>query len=506
MRFHGTIASIWILSLLIAITGCGTSTPATPTTLTTSTPPTKVNKWTWESGSNTVGSNNTGVSGVYGTLGIAAASNVPCGRESAVSWTDSSGNLWLFGGDGYDSTGKYGYLNDLWEFNPASKEWTWVSGANSSGVYGGQSGVYGTLGVAAASNVPGGRVHAVSWIDSSGNLWLFGGGGYDSKGISGELNDLWEFDPSTKEWTWVSGANAVGSRNGGASGVYGTLGVAAASNVPGGRQSAVSWTDSSGNLWLFGGSGFDSTGEKRYLNDLWEFDPSTKEWTWVSGANTVGSAYIGAFGVYGILGVAAVGNVPGGRQSAVSWTDSSGNLWLSGGFGFDSTGEEGNLNDLWEFNPATKKWTWVSGANTLGLYDGQSGVYGTLGVAAAGNVPGGRSGAVSWIDSSGTLWLLGGGGFDSTGEDGYLNDLWEFGPSTKEWTWVGGSYSIGTAFIGAMGVYGTLGVAAVYNVPGERANAVSWTDSSGNLWLFGGFGVDSTGNYGSLNDLWKYQP
>ena len=428
MRFHGTIASIWILSLLIAITGCGTSTPATPTTLTTSTPPTKVNKWTWESGSNTVGSNNTGVSGVYGTLGIAAASNVPCGRESAVSWTDSSGNLWLFGGDGYDSTGKYGYLNDLWEFNPASKEWTWVSGANSSGVYGGQSGVYGTLGVAAASNVPGGRVHAVSWIDSSGNLWLFGGGGYDSKGISGELNDLWEFDPSTKEWTWVSGAN------------------------------------------------------------------------------TVGSAYIGAFGVYGILGVAAVGNVPGGRQSAVSWTDSSGNLWLFGGFGFDSTGEEGNLNDLWEFNPATKKWTWVSGANTLGLYDGQSGVYGTLGVAAAGNVPGGRSGAVSWIDSSGTLWLLGGGGFDSTGEDGYLNDLWEFGPSTKEWTWVGGSYSIGTAFIGAMGVYGTLGVAAVYNVPGERANAVSWTDSSGNLWLFGGFGVDSTGNYGSLNDLWKYQP
>jgi N-acetylneuraminic acid mutarotase len=428
MRFHGTIASIWILSLLIAITGCGTSTPATPTTLTTSTPPTKVNKWTWESGSNTVGSNNTGVSGVYGTLGIAAASNVPCGRESAVSWTDSSGNLWLFGGDGYDSTGKYGYLNDLWEFNPASKEWTWVSGANSSGVYGGQSGVYGTLGVAAASNVPGGRVHAVSWIDSSGNLWLFGGGGYDSKGISGELNDLWEFDPSTKEWTWVSGAN------------------------------------------------------------------------------TVGSAYIGAFGVYGILGVAAVGNVPGGRQSAVSWTDSSGNLWLFGGFGFDSTGEEGNLNDLWEFNPATKKWTWVSGANTLGLYDGQSGVYGTLGVAAAGNVPGGRSGAVSWIDSSGTLWLLGGGGFDSTGEDGYLNDLWEFGPSTKEWTWVGGSYSIGTAFIGAMGVYGTLGVAAVHNVPGERANAVSWTDSSGNLWLFGGFGVDSTGNYGSLNDLWKYQP
>ena len=32
-----------------------------------------------------------------------------------------------------------GYLNDLWEFNPAAKTWTWVSGsstANAIGVYG----------------------------------------------------------------------------------------------------------------------------------------------------------------------------------------------------------------------------------------------------------------------------------------------------------------------------------------------------------------------------------
>jgi hypothetical protein len=37
------------------------------------------------------------------------------------------------------------------------------------------SGVYGTQGTAAASNVPGARYSASSWIDSSGNLWLFGG-------------------------------------------------------------------------------------------------------------------------------------------------------------------------------------------------------------------------------------------------------------------------------------------------------------------------------------------
>jgi N-acetylneuraminic acid mutarotase len=262
MRFHATIASIWVLPLLIAITGCGSSTLSTPTSTPTKV---KVNEWTWEGGSSTAN-----VYGVYGSLGTAAASNVPGSRQFAVSWTDSSGNLWLFGGYGDASTGTWGgYLNDLWEFNPATNEWTWISG--SSTAY--PSAVYGTLGVAATSNVPGGRASAVSWTDSSGNLWLFGGYGYASSLTkNGQLNDLWEFNPASKEWTWVSGENPAGS-TGVVPGVYGTLGVAAASNLPGGRGSSVSWTDSSGNLWLFGGSGVASTGTWGYLNDLWKYQP-----------------------------------------------------------------------------------------------------------------------------------------------------------------------------------------------------------------------------------------
>ena len=34
----------------------------------------------------------------------------------AVSWRDSSGKFWLFGGGGVDATGEGGYLNDLWHF------------------------------------------------------------------------------------------------------------------------------------------------------------------------------------------------------------------------------------------------------------------------------------------------------------------------------------------------------------------------------------------------------
>jgi hypothetical protein len=44
------------------------------------------------------GSNAPGASGVYGTQGVAAATNVPRARDGGVTWTDSNGNLWLFGG------------------------------------------------------------------------------------------------------------------------------------------------------------------------------------------------------------------------------------------------------------------------------------------------------------------------------------------------------------------------------------------------------------------------
>jgi N-acetylneuraminic acid mutarotase len=363
--------------------------------------------WTWVSGGN--GHN---ASGVYGTQGTAAAGNVPGARQAASSWIDSSGNLWLFGGVGYDSTGAVGNLNDLWRYSPSSGQWTWVSGGSGDNA----SGVYGTQGTASASNVPGARQAANSWIDSSGNLWLFGGVGYDSTGAVGNLNDLWRYSPSSAQWTWVGGGNGHN-----ASGVYGTQGTASAGDVPGARYSASSWIDSSGNLWLFGGYGYDSAGSVGKLNDLWHYSPSSGQWTWVGGEDAANGS-----GVYGTLGTGAAGTLPGARQAASSWVDSSGNLWLFGGVGYDSTGAVGNLNDLWRYSPSSAQWSWVSGGNGHNA----SGVYGTQGTASLGNVPGGRNSINSWIDSSGNLWLFGGYGYDSTGDLGYLNDLWQYNPST----------------------------------------------------------------------------
>jgi hypothetical protein len=189
------------------------------------------------------GGDSAGLSGVYGTLGTPAAVNIPGSRRDAVSWTDNSGHLWLFGGDGDDAGNSQGYLNDVWEFDPSSVEWTWMGGSNTNGPNLGQPGVYGTLGTPAAGNIPGGRFGAAGWTDKSGQFWLFGGLGIPPgvpPGNDGYPNDLWKFNPSTNQWAWMGGSNSVvllafGVEYG-RPGVYGTLGTPAAGNTPGGRE------------------------------------------------------------------------------------------------------------------------------------------------------------------------------------------------------------------------------------------------------------------------------
>jgi N-acetylneuraminic acid mutarotase len=430
--------------------------------------------WTWMSGSKIQGG-----TAVYSMPGTLPASNTPGNRYSSLTWSDAAGNLWLFGGASYDTHGNNVYFNDLWKYNPGTG-WTWISGSTGTNV----SGAYGTLGTAASGNAPGSRSSPVSWTDSAGNLWLFGGYGYDSAGTLGNLNDLWEFNPTTGEWTWIGGSSTQN-----AYGVYGTRGTASLSNVPGARNSAVSWTDHSGNFWLFSGNGQAQSGTGGSLNDLWTFNP-TLGWTWVSGSNG-----LDAVGSYGAAG--DPGNMPGARTLSSAWIDGSNNLWVFGGQGYDSAGHFGYMNDLWQYSPTAGAWTWESGSSTVSALA----VYGTKGVASAGNVPGARGYSNGWIDAAGSLWLFGGYSYNATGTQGIVDDLWTYTPGASTWTWVEGSATADVA-----GVYGTQRQTAASNVPGARYSASAWTDSSGNFWLFGGEGFDSSDSGGVLNDLWEYIP
>ena len=432
------------------------------------------NQWTWVGGSSTPNP-----PAVYGTLGVLAAANTPGGRRDPASWTDSARNVWLYGGDDVASH----IYEDLWEYNPAANQWAWMGGSTSTN----QFASYGTMGLPAASNSPGSRSGPATWVDKSGNVWLFGGSTY-----GGHINflgnttifwdfpdDLWLFNTSTRQWTWMGGSNTVPCNACGQPPVYGQMGTPAAGNTPGSRGGQAIWTDPDGDIWFFAGTRFPTANREDAGNDLWKFNPSTNLWAWMGGSDEGNQP-----GVYGTLGTPAPGNLPGGRTVGLYWTDKSGNIWISGGSGYDAAGTFGNLTDLWEFNPSSQQWAWMGGSKTATPEFGNAPVdYGILGVPSAANGPGGGGG--DWTDTTANQWFLG-------------NALWEFDPSTQEWTWMGGN-SWGNQDIS----YGVQGVPAPANFPGYRDGETAWTDSAGNFWLFGGALLLESG---SLDDIWEYQP
>jgi hypothetical protein len=259
--------------------------------------------------------------GIYETHEQSSTSQYPGSRQSAVTWIDGEDNLWLFGGLGYASNSTGGHLNDLWKYNTSSKTWTWMSGDQEVNV----PSSFGPLGSPSPSSMPGGRGVSVSWIssDTSEYLWLFGG---ENETIA--FNDLWQFNISSKEWTWVGGTDLFQS-----AGVYGQIGVPSPSNFPGARYYSVSFDTRKADqlLWLFGGRGVDSNGVFGSLNDFWNFNIQQKEWTWAGGSNITNQQ-----GFRGDKGVASTNYVPGLRFGAISWTTNNGSiLWLFGGYSID---------------------------------------------------------------------------------------------------------------------------------------------------------------------------
>ena len=434
-------------------------------------------QWTWASGSALLHTN-----GNPGIKGVGSPANSPKARNAAMNWKDKDGNFWVMGGFGwYD----FGQRNDLWKYDTNTGEWTWMSG--EMGVAN-PAASYGTLGVAAITNVPGARQDAYTWTDVNGDLWLFGGFGYTSRENLGYLNDIWKYNISTGLWAWVGGSNKINQY-----GAYGNKGVSSPDNLPGARRQGVTWTDGAGNFWLLGGDGYVASGVSGKLNDLWKYNIASKEWVWVSGNNTINKK-----GIYGTLGVPSVDNYPGGRTDAVSWTDKYGNLWLMGGVAYLSEEYNGGFgNDLWKFNISSNQWAWMSG----GKIGNEVANYGTKGVPAESNVPGSKYMGNAWTDNDGNFWLMGGSGRNQYGMLGRSDETWVYIPSNGIWTWVDGSVNQDVR-----GIYGTKGLAAPTNRPGTRHDALTWTDHNNNLWLFGGSGT-SNGSFevGTLNDLWVYK-
>jgi len=399
-------------------------------------------QWVWKSGSDSLS-----YPGHYGIQGVTDSLNAPPGLYEACEWTDSQGNFWLYGGWTTNRA-----TDDLWKFDPVTNKWTWMKGHNDSN----QTPIYGNKGVPSAANTPGGRIACYSWSTKNGDLWLFGGFGGN--------NDLWKYNISIGNWTWMKGDTSSG---GNAS--YGIKGIENPLNQP--RYSfemGISWTGDNDDLWMLDNSGC-----------LWRYNILTNNWTWMKGTPP-DTTYLYTQPVFGSKGVFDSANSPGSTFfDYTRWKDSNGNLWYL----------HGQPLILWEYDVASNRWAWIDGDTVSIDY-----YYGTEICMHSGDEiikPFIRKEArACWIDNCNNLWVMGGYGYFTS------NDLVYFDMADKQWVWAGNDtveldYSI----------FGTKGVSSPANKPCSRTGAIPFKDLAGNLWLFGGLNSPENGFY---SDLWMY--
>ncbi len=314
--------------------------------------------------------------------------------------------------------------------------------------------------------------------DSQGRLWFYGGAGYDEDGRFGTLGDLWYLDLNSGFWHYVKGHKKVKQPA-----VLGTKGVYDAANKPPALPYPAIWIDQNDNIWLFAG-GF----EGEHYNTMWQFNTTLMQWRWVGGTNTKNHT-----GTYGTKGQSSSSYLPSSRRNPATWVDESGNLWLYGGRGINASGQQGNVSDMWRFNPVTEEWTWIAGSKDVD----ESASYGNKGVAAAGNTPGGRYWSPAWVDSRGDFWMFGGclnipGVFNGT-----FNDTWKFDRSTNQWVWMHGQQGINQP-----GSYGTVGIPSPSNCPTPRRIKWAWETGPDEIITFGAWGYENGANY-VRSDLWR---
>lgn len=376
----------------------------------------------------------------YGIKGVPSINNYPGFRYWTMNWKDTSNNFWVFGGFNIQAN----KMNDLWRYDFSTNEWTWMSGDTIVN----QHGVYSPKGVSSPINTPGARQKGITWVDKENNLWLYGGDGYVADTL-GYINDFWKYNISTNEWTWVNGdSNGCWQF-----GDYGTKGVYSILNNPAARRDAGSWTDSVGNLWLFGGQ-TPSWGSR---NDLWKYDISLNQWMWVKG-DMAGNE----FAVWGTKGVPDINSKPRGKSAAVYWIDNFGNFWVWG-----------NGQDMWRYEMATNTWTWMSG-DTMGNIIAD---YGEKFISAPNNIPPAiSSGASNWVDYDNNLWLYGGYSIGLNSR----NTLWKYNTIINEWTWVGGDDTVNNLAYS----YGVQGVFTDKHYPSQ---GYSFRDKMGNFWLLNNY-------------------
>ena len=417
--------------------------------------------WTWMGGSKYAND-----SGKY-----VGDSLWPKARNSSCLAGTEDG-VYLFGGM-TSSDKKWALMNDLWYWN--GEEWHWLSGSDTSK----------NLGYFRGNNIPHARMECACHYDTAvDEFFVFGGRSYVysedySMPVSGLSNALWKWNG--KDWVLLRGDSTLNgrSRYSDSSGWKKT---------PPSMTGPIYWTNSEGQFNIYGGNVIDSSFKYPYFytNEWWQYDSTG--WHVKQAASNV--YYYSSKAKYPKeKGVFTEGAHPGRRRSSATSTNKSGDLFIYGGLAvIDAVGQDLKRSDLWTTNGTD--WAWLAGDTT---FDKRS-KYCTQN----GNLkchPGATWSAMAWVDQKDHFWMFS----DDIEDSKYPSEFWKWDGSHWEmvnkdkWTYT-------------KGVYGVMGQADTSNWPGARRSAVTWKDKNGDMWMFGGIGYDSDGDWGYLNDLWKFSP
>ena len=292
----------------------------------------------------------------------------PCGRVLPC-WIVAHDRFYLFGGlTAYARGWKTRLLNDLWCYDPASREWTLLEADDGRMLD-------------RPTQVSGGRPTALAAMGTclvGDKIYCFAGWGGKQPSVV-LSSELWSFDVNTRRWEHLG--------NGDTGQLW----------PP--KRYCPALTAWGGKLYLWGGR---DTQDRRpqFYNDLWEYDPEQAGWKQLS-ANQPG-------------GVSQQSTLPIARY-AMGHAQVDGHWYIFGGFGSER-GNSPQLNDLWRLDLRDKTWTLVE------PHDGSKDFTSSARRPCVRRVP-----AMTGTDNS--VYMFGGldltSGPDENGPLIGFNDLWQ---------------------------------------------------------------------------------
>jgi hypothetical protein len=125
---------------------------------------------------------------------------------------------------------------------------------------------------------------------------------------------VWSFEVNSKNWTLLFANKQMPEVSAGSSGQFGST------FYPMYRSLSACASDGQ-KIYLFGGEGKGGSASV-FMNDLWVFDVSLRQWAWLSGDTT------GAQAVTSYSKIAGPSNFPSIRKSASLHYDGRDGLWV----------------------------------------------------------------------------------------------------------------------------------------------------------------------------------